>query len=118
MIATKATARRMPGKGDPQNAAAVIEAIEMSVRAALNGEAAAVVTAPINKAVLSAAGFGYPGHTEFLAHLTNAPRAVMMLASDQLRVVPLTIHIPIADVPREHHDRRHRRDRQRSFWPL
>jgi 4-hydroxythreonine-4-phosphate dehydrogenase len=58
-----------------------------------------MVTAPIHKAVLNAAGFGFPGHTEFLAHLTGARRAVMMLASDQLRVVPLTIHIPLADVP-------------------
>jgi 4-hydroxythreonine-4-phosphate dehydrogenase len=77
-----------------------MEAIEMSVRWALNCEAAAVVTAPINKAILSGAGFGFPGHTEFLAHLTNAPRAVMMLASDRLRVVPLTIHIPLHDVSR------------------
>jgi 4-hydroxythreonine-4-phosphate dehydrogenase len=59
-----------------------------------------MVTAPIHKAVLNAAGFAFPGHTEFLAHLTGARRAVMMLASDQLRVVPLTIHMPIADVPR------------------
>ena len=64
------------------------------------GEAAAMVTAPINKAVLQGAGFGFPGHTEFLAHLTGAPRAVMMLASEKLRVVPLTIHMPVADVPK------------------
>jgi 4-hydroxythreonine-4-phosphate dehydrogenase len=100
LIATYARAQRTPGKSDPKNAAATIEAIETSVKAALSGEAAAVVTAPINKAVLSAAGFGFPGHTEFLAHLTQTPRAVMMLASDKLRVVPLTIHIPIHDVPR------------------
>jgi 4-hydroxythreonine-4-phosphate dehydrogenase len=50
--------------------------------------------------VLNAAGFAFPGHTEFLAHLTGARRAVMMLASDKLRVVPLTIHMPVADVPK------------------
>ena len=99
VIATTARATAAPGKPDPANAAAVTEAIEMAVAACLKGEAAAVVTAPIHKAVLNAAGFPFPGHTEFLAHLTNARRAVMMLASDQLRVVPLTIHMPIAQVP-------------------
>jgi len=99
VIATKAHATRMPGKPDPKNAAAVIEAIEASVRAALDGKAAAVVTAPINKAVLMQAGFGFPGHTEFLGALTDTKTPVMMLASDQLRVVPLTIHIPLAAVP-------------------
>ena len=88
-----------PGKPDPANAAAVTEAIEIAVTACLDGEAAALVTAPIHKAVLNAAGFAFPGHTEFLAHLTGARRAVMMLASDKLRVVPLTIHMPVAEVP-------------------
>jgi len=100
IVATKARAARNPGKPDRDGAAATIEAIELSVRAALDGAAAAIVTAPINKAALARAGFRFPGHTEFLAHLTEAPRAVMMLASDVLRVVPLTIHIPIAEVPR------------------
>jgi 4-hydroxythreonine-4-phosphate dehydrogenase len=99
LIPTKARAQRTPGRLDAANAPAVIEAIEIAVQACLASEAAAVVTAPIHKAVLNSAGFGFPGHTEFLAHLTAAPRAVMMLASDQLRVVPLTIHMPIADVP-------------------
>jgi 4-hydroxythreonine-4-phosphate dehydrogenase len=100
-ILTKAHAVRVPGKPDSANAAAVTEAIEIAVAACMNNEAAALVTAPIHKAVLNAAGFPFPGHTEFLAHLTGARRAVMMLASDQLRVVPLTIHMPIAQVPGE-----------------
>ncbi len=100
VIATKAHAERTPGKPDPRNAAAVIEAIETSVRAALDGKAAAVVTAQINKAVRMQAGFGFPGHTEFLGALTATKRPVMMLASDQLRVVPLTIHMPLVDVPK------------------
>lgn len=100
IIATTARAVRMPGKPDSANARAVTEAIEIAVRACLEGEAAAIVTAPIHKAVLKAAGFDFPGHTEFLAHLTGARRAVMMLASDQLRVVPVTIHMPLAEVPR------------------
>jgi 4-hydroxythreonine-4-phosphate dehydrogenase len=77
----------------------VTEAIEIAVRACLAGEAAAMVTAPIHKAVLNVAGFAFPGHTEFLAYLTGARRAVMMLASEKLRVVPLTIHLPVAEVP-------------------
>lgn len=98
LIPTAAPAAASPGKPDSANAAAVIEAIEIAARACLAGEAAAMVTAPINKAVLQGAGFGFPGHTEFLGHLTGARRAVMMLASDKLRVVPLTIHMPVADV--------------------
>jgi 4-hydroxythreonine-4-phosphate dehydrogenase len=99
LLPTAATAERHAARPDPRNAAATLEAIELSVKEALAGRAAAVVTAPINKAVLMQSGFALPGHTEFLAHLTKAPRAVMMLASDKLRVVPQTIHIPIRDVP-------------------
>jgi len=98
IVATKARAARNPGRPDTANATAVIEAIEIVVAAAMRGEAAAVVTAPINKAVLAEAGFPHPGHTEFLQALTGAPRAVMMLASDTLRVVPLTIHVPLSQV--------------------
>jgi 4-hydroxythreonine-4-phosphate dehydrogenase len=100
ILRTTAKALRVPGKPDANNGPAVIQAIELAVAQAMDGNAAAVVTAPINKAVLARAGFPYPGHTEFLQALTKAPRAVMMLASDQLRVVPLTIHLPVADVPR------------------
>jgi 4-hydroxythreonine-4-phosphate dehydrogenase len=99
LIPTHSKVAAKPGKPDARNAAAVTEAIEIAVSACLKGEAAAVVTAPIHKAVLNAAGFAFPGHTEFLAHLTGARRAVMMLASEKLRVVPLTIHMPVAEVP-------------------
>ena len=57
VIATKAKVRAIPGKPDPANAAAVIEAIEIAVKACLAGEAAAMVTAPIHKAVLMQSGF-------------------------------------------------------------
>lgn len=99
LVPLQAQATRHCGKPDPSNAPAVIEAIEASTQAALAGLAGAVVTAPIHKAVLTGAGFGFPGHTEFLAHLTGAKQAVMMLASQHLRVVPLTIHLPLRDVP-------------------
>jgi 4-hydroxythreonine-4-phosphate dehydrogenase len=99
LIATQAKVCAVPGKPDTANAAAVIEAIEIAVKACLAGQAAAMVTAPIHKAILSEAGFPYPGHTEFLGHLTGMSRAVMMLASEKLRVVPLTIHTPLNQVP-------------------
>jgi 4-hydroxythreonine-4-phosphate dehydrogenase len=93
-------AEARPGQPDPRNAAGVIEVIKRAVALVQGGDAAAVTTAPISKQVLiDGAGFGYPGHTEFLAALAGVERVVMMLASDTLRVVPATIHIPLADVP-------------------
>jgi 4-hydroxythreonine-4-phosphate dehydrogenase len=95
-----------PGAPDPANAAAVIAAIEAATAAAAAGDAAAVVTNPISKHVLASAGFPHPGHTEFLGALAarhfpgESWKPVMMLASPELRVVPLTIHCALADVPR------------------
>src|SRR5262249_10918632 len=83
----------VPGRPDRANAGAVIEAIERAVRLASSGEAAAVVTNPIQKQVLIEAGFTHPGHTEFLAELAGPGVVpVMMLACPGLRVVPITIH--------------------------
>ncbi|MCC2113197.1 MAG: 4-hydroxythreonine-4-phosphate dehydrogenase PdxA, partial [Hyphomicrobiales bacterium] len=87
-----------------ENAAAVIEAIETAVDHVRSGLAGAVVTNPIHKAALYSAGFEHPGHTEFLAALAErfAPgphRPVMMLAGPTLRVVPVTVHIALAQVP-------------------
>jgi len=90
-----------PGRPDPANAAAVMAAINRAVTLVQGGAAAAVVTNPINKKALKdGAGFTFPGHTEYLAHLGGVARPVMMLASPLLRVVPVTIHIPLAEVPR------------------
>jgi 4-hydroxythreonine-4-phosphate dehydrogenase len=99
-VPTKARAERIPGNPSAKNAPATIEAIVLAVEMAMKGQAAAVVTAPIHKAVLMETGFKFPGHTDFLAELTGTPRAVMMLASNELRVVPVTAHIPLCDVPR------------------
>ncbi len=95
-------AEAVPGKPDPANAKAVQAAIETAVRLVMAGEASAVVTNPIHKQTLYAVDFPYPGHTEFLAHLAgiDAP-AVMMLAADEFRVVPVTIHLPLADAVRD-----------------
>ncbi len=74
------------------------EAIERAVQLALDGEVHGIVTAPIDKFALLSGGYDYPGHTEMLAHLTGS-RVAMMLASDRLRVVLATTHIPLRDVP-------------------
>ena len=80
-----------PGAPDPDSASAIIDWIKTAVQLALTGEASAVVTAPIAKALLYEAGFRFPGHTEFLAELTGATAPVMMLAA--------AIHEPISRVP-------------------
>ena len=77
-----------PGKPDPANAPAVIEAIRRAVELTQAGRAAAVVTNPIHKKVLYDAGFQHPGHTEYLGELTGVARPVMMLATGDFRVVP------------------------------
>jgi 4-hydroxythreonine-4-phosphate dehydrogenase len=99
-----------PGVPSPAHASAVVGWIETAVSLALTGEASGVVTAPIAKAPLYAAGFKFPGHTEFLADLTaqtpmprerglTARGPVMMLASGDLRTVLVTIHEPFAQAP-------------------
>lgn len=92
-------AANIPGQPDPANAPSVIDAIETGVSLVQSGAASALCTGPIHKqALIDGAGFAYPGHTEFLAALAGRSRVVMMLASDQLRVVPATIHIPLSQV--------------------
>jgi 4-hydroxythreonine-4-phosphate dehydrogenase len=88
------------GTPDPAHAAHVIASIAKSVELAMSGAVSAICTGPINKKALKdGAGFAYPGHTEYLAALAGVDRVVMMLACPALRVVPATIHIPLADVP-------------------
>ena len=94
-----------PGKPDASDAPSTIEAIERAVRLAFDGSVNAVVTNPIAKEVLYRAGFSHPGHTEFLGelarrHTGRETRAVMMLWAEELAVVPVTIHVALADVPR------------------
>lgn len=88
------------GIAQPDHAADVIAVIARAVGLVQAGDASAVCTAPINKKALKdGAGFAFPGHTEYLASLGGVDRVVMMLACPQLRVVPVTIHIAISDVP-------------------
>jgi 4-hydroxythreonine-4-phosphate dehydrogenase len=89
-----------PGQPDPANAPAVVAVIRRAVGLVQSGAAGALCTAPIHKKALKdGAGFAFPGHTEFLAHLAGVDHVVMMLACPGLRVVPATIHIPLAEVP-------------------
>ncbi|CAD7027616.1 4-hydroxythreonine-4-phosphate dehydrogenase PdxA [Pseudorhizobium halotolerans] len=93
-----------PGEPHGATAGGTIAAIEKAVAFALEGTVAAVVTNPIAKSVLYASGFGFPGHTEFLAELAYRATGekvtpVMMLAGSKLRAIPVTIHIPLKDVP-------------------
>lgn len=94
----------LAGQPSPHHAGVVLASIERGVDLVLAGQAQALVTAPIAKSVLMAAGFSHPGHTEFLgALLATTPFAqtrgpVMMLAVDGLRVVPVTIHCALSEV--------------------
>ncbi len=94
----------VPGAPVLQDAALVIEAISSAVDMVFSNQSSGVVTCPISKEALYGAGFSHPGHTEFLAalaqdHTGKVHRPVMMIASDLLRTVPVTIHIPLKDVP-------------------
>ena len=102
-LAQRADARS--GVADPAYAPAVLESIERAVAYVKSGEARALVTNPIAKATLYAAGFKFPGHTEFLGSLARrdwggVAQPVMMIWSPELAVVPVTIHIALSEVPR------------------
>ena len=85
-----------PGQPATANGEAVRRSIERAVAFTQAGQAAAVVTNPIHKHSLYQAGFGFPGHTEFLAHLAGpGVTSVMMLACPTLRVIPVTVHQPL-----------------------
>ncbi|MDH5748762.1 MAG: 4-hydroxythreonine-4-phosphate dehydrogenase PdxA, partial [Rhodospirillales bacterium] len=94
----KLKTKPIPGTPDPTNASSVISAIETAVRLVQNGDASAVVTNPIHKESLYGAGFGFPGHTEFLASLSGIDTPpVMMLVCSGLRVVPVTVHLGLRE---------------------
>ena len=88
------------GRPDAANAAYVIDMLDRACDGCLNGEFAAMVTAPVQKSTLMDAGYAFTGHTEYLADRTRAALPVMLLASDRLRVALVTTHLALADVPR------------------
>jgi 4-hydroxythreonine-4-phosphate dehydrogenase len=101
VVPLKNSVEDAPGRPSAANAAATIESIERAVEAVRQGQARAVVTNPIAKAVLYQAGFKHPGHTEYLGELAKAwggpAFPVMMIWSKTLAVAPVTIHIPLAE---------------------
>ena len=105
VLDTPLAVEETPGAPDPVNADATIACIERGVAAVREGAASGLVTLPIAKAVLHTADFGFPGHTEFVAHLTKDDAyagtrgPVMMLAGPSLKVALATIHTPLAGVP-------------------
>jgi len=91
----------VPGVPDTEGARCALQSLEMAVGLVREGAARALVTGPVSKSQLYAIGFTYPGQTEFVAERCGVSRdnAVMMLAGPDLRVVPMTTHVPLADVP-------------------
>jgi 4-hydroxythreonine-4-phosphate dehydrogenase len=96
VLALRLKAKAVAGMPDSRNAAAVIGAIDQAVALTRAGEAGGVVTSPIHKATLYKGGFQFPGHTEYLAALCGGAQPVMMLVIEGLRVVPVTVHLPLA----------------------
>ena len=87
------------GRSDNALTKLAVRSIETAVLLAMRGEVSAIVTPPINKSGLKKAGFSIPGHTEYLARLSNTKRFEMMLVGGRLRVVLVTRHTPIRQVP-------------------
>ncbi|OCX66132.1 4-hydroxythreonine-4-phosphate dehydrogenase PdxA [Thioclava sp. SK-1] len=101
VLAHEFPAAAIPGEPSLDNAKAVIDVIARATDLVIRGDGRALCTAPIAKKILKdGAGFTFPGHTEYLAHLAGGLDVVMMLACEELRVVPATIHIALADVPK------------------
>ncbi|NTS64524.1 4-hydroxythreonine-4-phosphate dehydrogenase PdxA [Sphingomonas sp. HHU CXW] len=102
VMAVDAGGTVVPGRPDMEGARSALEALETATVLARSGAARALVTAPVGKAQLYQVGFTPPGQTEFVADRCGVSRddAVMMLAGPSLRVVPITTHVPLAEVPR------------------
>jgi 4-hydroxythreonine-4-phosphate dehydrogenase len=89
----------LPGELDPRNSAYVIETLERAVDGCLDGRFDAMVTGPVHKGIINAAGVAFTGHTEMLAQRTATPRVVMMLCGGGLRVALATTHVALSEVP-------------------
>ncbi len=89
----------LPGQLDQANVPYVIETVTRAVDGCLAGDYRAMVTGPVHKGVINDAGHVFSGHTEFIAQRCGTEQPVMMLATDTLRVVLVTIHLPLAEVP-------------------
>jgi len=91
-------AASVPGRLEVRNARYVLALLDRAIDGTLGGEFDAIVTAPVHKGVLNDAGVPFTGHTEYLAERTGAPRSVMMLATNDMRVALATTHLPLRAV--------------------
>ncbi len=87
-----------PGQVDKQNAPAIIQSLDKAIAGCLDSTYSALITGPINKAVINDAGIPFSGHTEYLADHSNTEHVVMMLATEGLRVALATTHLPLSEV--------------------
>lgn len=87
-----------PGKLDKRNARYVLDLLDRAIQGTVNGEFAAIVTAPVHKGVINDGGVHFTGHTEYLAEHTGGALPVMMLAAPGMRVALATTHLPLKDV--------------------
>ncbi len=99
VLPIRARARVVPGRLDTANAAYVLEMLRTATDLCRRGVCDALVTAPVQKSVITRSGVPFSGHTEFLAELTAAPLPVMLLAGPRLRVALATTHLPLRAVP-------------------
>ncbi len=81
-----------------EGGALAMQAVDTAVQVCLDGDADAMVTAPISKDAIAQAGFDVPGHTEFIAQRTNTPRPMMMMVAGGLRVGLVTTHVPVSQI--------------------
>jgi 4-hydroxythreonine-4-phosphate dehydrogenase len=87
------------GCPDAANASALVRCLDIAASGCMDGRWQAMVTGPVNKAIINEGGIPFSGHTEHLARLAGADLPVMMLATDTLRVALVTTHLPLRDVP-------------------
>lgn len=99
LLASRCVHAPVPGMLDPANARYVLGLLDRACDGCVRGEFAAMVTAPVQKSVLSDAGVAFTGHTEYLAARTQAALPVMLLVCERMRVALVTTHLPLAAVP-------------------
>jgi 4-hydroxythreonine-4-phosphate dehydrogenase len=94
----KTKSRVEPGKLNPDNSDYVLSLIRLATNDCVNKNCGGMLTGPINKAIINQSGIEFIGHTEYLADLTQTPKTVMLLATDQLKVALATTHLALKDV--------------------
>jgi 4-hydroxythreonine-4-phosphate dehydrogenase len=99
VLAARLAREAIAGRPDPANARYVLDTIDDAADGCLAGRFAAMVTAPVQKSAINDAGFGFQGHTEYLAARAGGAHPVMLLVAGMLRVALATTHLPLAEVP-------------------